>query len=227
MTTLRVLSWNIWGGKNLDEIIECLKEANADIIALQEVLQDVNGNNNGAKTIAEALGYHWVFGRTRTLDPDVSHLLKEHGIQTDKEWGNAVLSKWPISDHEVLFLSEKNQRTAVLAKINIYNTEISVFSTHLVHAAHPTEVRIAQAEYLLKNIPKAKAIIGGDFNDTPESETIVKMETAMKRGEDTTSTNDSRKIDYIFTTGDFEILEEGSIASLASDHLPIYSVIRF
>lgn len=54
---VKLLSWNIWGGQYLPEIVDFLKKEKADIIALQEVIEDLNGANNVAKIIAQKLRY--------------------------------------------------------------------------------------------------------------------------------------------------------------------------
>jgi len=52
---IKVLSWNIWCGTYLEEVIKFLKKADADIIALQEVSIDERGNLS--EIIAKRLGY--------------------------------------------------------------------------------------------------------------------------------------------------------------------------
>ena len=225
MSQLKVISWNIWGGKNLQEIIDCLRETNADIIALQEVLQDEDGKNNNAEEIAKALGYEWVFKSTNTLTPSMSYLLQEQHIESNKQWGNALLSKHPIIENESFILSEKNSRTAIKIVIPFENKNITIFSTHLVHAAHSVEVRLEQVSNLLQLVSNNNTIVAGDFNDIPESESVSNMLNVMYKGADISPTNEDRRIDYIFTTKDIHVIEDGVIHSQASDHLPIYTVI--
>lgn len=52
MAKVKVVSWNIWGGQHLPEILDFLLEFKPDIICLQEVIQDLDGKNNTAETIA-------------------------------------------------------------------------------------------------------------------------------------------------------------------------------
>ncbi len=226
MSQLKIISWNIWGGKNLPEIINCLKEADADIIALQEVLEDEDGKNNNAEEVAKTLGYNWKFTNTKTLSPSVSYLLQQHDIKSSKHWGNAVLSKHSIINSESHTLSENNSRTALKITIEFEKGNIDILSTHLVHAAHPSDVRVGQVENLLKLISNNNTIIAGDFNDTSESESITKIKERMKCGEDASHTNKDEKIDYIFTTKNINIIKSGVIKSEASDHLPIYAIIE-
>ncbi len=52
---LKVLSWNIWCGTHLDQVIDFLEKSEADIVALQEGCIDQRGNI--VKIISEKLGY--------------------------------------------------------------------------------------------------------------------------------------------------------------------------
>lgn len=226
MARIKIVSWNIWGGKNLKEIIDCLRVLDADVVALQEVLADEDGANNIAEAIAEALDYEWEFVNTRTLDPSLSFLLQEQKIDCNKQWGNAILSKYPMGESSHYFLSEKSPRMALEAVIEIEDKKLRVFSTHLAHAPHLSEIRVAQAESLLKLISDEPTIVAGDFNDVPESETIQRMDAVLNRGKNVSATNDNKRIDYIFATKDVQIVEDGMVDSQASDHFPLYAIVE-
>lgn len=234
MTQLKVLSWNIWGGKNITEIIETLKKADADIVGLQEVLENEDGSNNNAQTIAEALGYDWVYETTTLLTPSMSHLLKEHGIEKNMAWGNAILSKCKIINNKSYILSETHKRIAIEATVKVDDKFLHAISTHLMYAHfQPSEIQTIQVKNLLKIIPEERSIVIGDFNATPETDVIKSMEKVMPdSGNDvghtytSTSSGEKYKLDYIFKTKDIKIVSSGTIESKASDHLPIYSIIE-
>ncbi len=93
-TTLRIMSYNIWGGggnedKGIDETVAVLRAANPDIIGMQETRLEGGectadacppAGESVARAIAEALGYHYY-------------------DQTDENvalWANAILSRYPI-----------------------------------------------------------------------------------------------------------------------------------
>lgn len=244
MPQLKIVSWNIFGGKNLIQIIELLRDVNADIIGLQEVLQNEGGGNNVANIIADALGYECVYETTALLTATASELLKENGIEKNMEWGNAILSKYPIINNKSYILSESHKRIALEATIKIENKNLYFFSTHLVHThLQPSEIQVAQIENLLKVVPKKHSIIMGDFNATPESEAIQKMKKVMINTERDTSkftwsvqSNGCRicgsigikyRLDYIFSTKDIRTVSSGTMDSKASDHLLIYSIIEY
>lgn len=93
-TTLRIMSYNIWGGggnegKGIEETLAVLKAANADIIGLQETRlegEDCTADycppmgESVARALAEGLGYHYY---DQTQDNVAL-------------WANAILSRYPI-----------------------------------------------------------------------------------------------------------------------------------
>src|SRR5262252_5777181 len=95
--SMRILSWNINRGQQLDAVIEFLRDAKADVILLQE--SDVNAQRthrrNVAREITQALGMNYVFGcefeelAQGTRDSPALH-------------GQATLSRWPISESRIL-----------------------------------------------------------------------------------------------------------------------------
>ena len=226
---LKVVSWNIFGGRKLPEIIQCLREANPDIIGLQEVLQDEGGANNNAKAIADVLGYTYTYETTTLLIPSISHLLEKHGIEKNMEWGNAILSRYPISHRNSHVLSRERKRTALEATVEINGKSLHIFSTHLVYAlTQSSEIQITQAQNLLKVLPKENGLVMGNFNVTPDNKIINDIESIMvnTEGDQTKYTADGKKMDYIFSTRDIKILSSGTIDSQASDHLPVYTIIE-
>ncbi len=240
--SIKIISWNIWGGKHLPEVIDFLKKADADIVGLQEVLQNIDGTNNIAKIIADELGYEWVYG-VASLLTEKSQLLQTLQ-KTDKtmEWGNAILSRHKIIGNKVHTLSETRKRIAVEVIIKLKNKNLHIFNTHLVHTHQQlSEVQDSQVENLLKIIPKGNTIIMGDFNATPESNAIKIMSTVMKNtDEDPTHLSWSvypegcptcnpvgiiHRLDYIFTSEDVKTLLSTVKNSKASDHLPISAIL--
>ncbi|HEX7167832.1 MAG TPA: endonuclease/exonuclease/phosphatase family protein, partial [Acidimicrobiales bacterium] len=90
---MRVLTLNIWnlsGGwrERRAEIVEWLRRLDADLVFLQEVIDD--GTRNSARWLAEATGYPGVaFG----------------GVEVDGQpgmvFGPAILSRWAIDEEAV------------------------------------------------------------------------------------------------------------------------------
>lgn len=93
-TTLRVMSFNVWGGggneaKGVDETVAAIKAANADIVGMQETRLEpdpctatdcVPVGTSVAAEIARQLGWHY-------YDQTQSNVAL---------WANAVISRYPI-----------------------------------------------------------------------------------------------------------------------------------
>lgn len=93
-TTLRVMSYNVWGGganeaKGIEETVAAIRAAGADIVGVQETRLEPDPctptdcaatGPSVAPAIAEALGWH-VYDQTQ---------------QNGALWANAILSRFPI-----------------------------------------------------------------------------------------------------------------------------------
>jgi endonuclease/exonuclease/phosphatase family metal-dependent hydrolase len=231
--TVKVLSWNIWFGKHYHEIAKHLKEAEADIIALQEVIQDLDGKHNTAENLAKELGYHWVYEET-TQFPFEGRTVS---------WGNAVLSKYKIHEHKVHELSEgEDRRTALEVHVEIDEKPFTVVSTHLVHTHQkPSELQESQAKKLLEIIPKEHALVMGDFNALPDSNALKNVSEVLKHTDTQLDPTWSmyvdgceeckieelvHRLDYIFATQDIDVQSFQTDYSKGSDHLPIAATIE-
>ncbi|MBA3723810.1 MAG: endonuclease/exonuclease/phosphatase family protein [Candidatus Levybacteria bacterium] len=230
---IKTLSWNIWFGRYYHDIITHLKNADADIIALQEVIQNLDGSDNVAGNIAKELGYHWKYAQTQQMEYE------------DKivSWGNAILSRHHILDTKVHALSTgDSRRTALQATIQIDETHLNVFSTHLMHTHQkPSELQEQQAEALVKRIPKEKSIVMGDFNALPQSNAVKYMTGVLQQTdtqldptwcvyidgcEECKLDQLIHRLDYVFTTGDFKVHSFQTDYSKGSDHLPIAATLE-
>ncbi|MBI3402264.1 MAG: endonuclease/exonuclease/phosphatase family protein [Acidobacteria bacterium] len=160
---LRIATYNIHKGRGLDgrvrieRILGVLREIDADIIALQEVvnrpgrsLQDYQ-----AGYLAEQLGCAYTVGDTRTL--------------RRTPFANVTLSRWPIerAQHIDLSVAGRRPRGALRTDIRVGERLLHVFNVHLGTAARE---RRAQARLIDERLLKAmdvsgQRIIMGDFND--------------------------------------------------------------
>ncbi|MGH7448901.1 MAG: endonuclease/exonuclease/phosphatase family protein [Longimicrobiales bacterium] len=157
--TLRIVAFNIRYAQRIDLALDLLQSEpalnDADVILLNEM------DENGTWLIAEALGMHYVYY------PAVLH------TRTRRDFGNAVLSRWPIVEHERIVLPhvarlQRTQRTATAATIRVGMTPVRVYAAHL---GTFFEVRPgARREQLRAILDDAErytyAVIGGDMNDS-------------------------------------------------------------
>lgn len=230
--TLKIVSWNIWEGKYLKDIIGFLKTTHADIIGLQEVVQEKSGKNNTAQIIADQLGYRFVY--------ETDSQIKSGEKILDR--GNAILSKHKIIKSKTYTLSKTDARTAIKADIAVKDTTLHVFSTHLIHNHQKhTDTQNLQANNLVKVLPKTKTILMGDFNSTPESD-VIKIINKILKNTDTSNlptwclypdgcqvcqpASVSIKLDYIFISHDIKSVLFKAENSKGSDHLPVSADIE-
>ena len=134
--TVRVLSYNIHhaegmdGRLDLERIANVIQESKPDIVALQEVDRNTErtGNLDQAAQIAERTNMNFAFGANIELQGG--------------QYGNAVLSRWPIVKHENRSLPRMNhgeQRGAIDALIESPHGMIRILATHLDHRTDPSE----------------------------------------------------------------------------------------
>ena len=222
--TLTVVSYNIWFAENIDQAVSELREIGSqkglDIILLQEM------DEVGTEKIAHELQMNYIYFPA-AIEPTY-----------DKNFGNAILSKWPIVDLQKLILPHKSlsnrmNRIATKATIRINNIDVLVYSLHTESIFTLPQFREDQYEAVLDDVdPEARfVIIGGDFNSFTDT-SIRKIEdtysqmgfsrvsngsggTVIKYGIELTS-------DHIFAKG-FVVEEVGKLTeATASDHLPIW-----
>lgn len=171
-TTVRVASWNLWWRfanweERLPVVVERLRAADPDVICLQEVWHD--DWTSSAAVIAEALGgYEWRFGGDIEFEPGV-------------RFGNAVVSRWPITGEDVQPLpgpSGRDEHRLVLrVDVDGPRGPLQVFCTHLNWRLDESHVRQEQVRVLAEMVAAARPrtyppIVCGDFNAEPHSDEI-------------------------------------------------------
>lgn len=158
---IRVVTFNIWHDagnwtKRLQLIVNVLRTTDADVIALQEVLQD-SGKNlpNQAETIAAALNGYSV------------HFMSTSPEGAANRYGNAILSRLPVIESATKKLEPLNDyRTAIRLRVKAGARIVDVVNTHLAWQPDAAPVRAQQINDLLGWLPKdgVPLIIAGDFN---------------------------------------------------------------
>ena len=158
---LRVATFNIWHdagnwAARLPLIVEALRETDADVIALQEVLEDADkGLPNQAETIASMLGGYSV--RFVAADP----------VGARRRYGNALLSRLPIIGEASRKLEPLDDyRTAVRVRVSAHGRPVDLVATHLAWQPEAAAVRARQVADLMSWLPQdgVPLIVLGDFN---------------------------------------------------------------
>lgn len=172
-TSLSVLTWNLWWRfgpwvQRQPAILATVAALDPDVIALQEVWDD--GERNQAAVLAELLGFHHVYAANREHD----------GVR----FGNAVLSRWPIADHEWRPLPAPADldegRNVLRADVDGPRGRFQIFSTHLNWRFDHSRIRQDQVRTigeLVRSSPTRSypPIVCGDFNAPPDSDEIRSM----------------------------------------------------
>ena len=226
---ISVISYNIRYALNMDEAITELEaleaEQGADIILLQEM------DEIGVEQVAQSLALNYVY-YPAGIEPLYSH-----------NFGNAILSKWPITDAEKLILPHKSLTTglgrmATKATITMPDSTILVYSIHTETMLTLPSFRQDQFETILDDV-EADAnyvIVGGDFNTVTQADaddlTQIFYDNGYVRatvglGNTYAKQRVEAVADHIFSKG-FEVIESGKVAeATASDHLPIWAQLEF
>ncbi len=159
--SLLVVSYNIRFAREVPLAIAILKDTPAlaapDVVLLQEM------DGIGARRVARALGMNLVYY------PAVRH------PSSNRDFGNAVLSRWPVLRHKKLILPHrgrfgKTQRIGVLAVLSVEGREVTVASVHLATQIEVSpDNRRAQVDAIADFAATTKpdlVLIGGDLNDS-------------------------------------------------------------
>ncbi len=175
---IRVATWNLWWHfgpweERQPAILAAMRAVDADVWCLQEVFTAADGTDQAADLAAALGGYHVAHGSRFDL------------AAFPEAIGNAVLSRWPISGHEVCDLPAPDGldelRCAVRADVDSPNGPLSVFSVHLNWHLDQSDVRQDQVRTLCEFVSGGRegrsypAVVGGDFNADPESDEIRMM----------------------------------------------------
>jgi len=156
---LRVVTLNIYHDKaewpkRLPLIVEQLRALDADVIALQEVLQ-FDGLPNQAQTLGDALGYSVQFVST---DPEG----QAH------RYGNALLTRLPVIEQDWTRLEPlDDSRSLGHARLRFDGQPIDVYFTHLHWTLEGGAIRRRQLEDVRTFIARrsdAPSLVLGDFN---------------------------------------------------------------
>lgn len=229
---LKILSYNIHHGEGTDgkvdlhRLADVIRKADPDLVALQEVDQATRrtGIVNQVEVLAAQTGLYGQFAKQLDFEGG--------------EYGQAILSKYPIKALQVQWLPgepERERRIVGIADIQMQANTFRFATTHLHHAQ--TDIREEQVRELnrLFSQDAQPVILAGDFNATPDS---LAMQTLQKQWRVATSETmvtfpaelPDRQLDYVATYPETswrivkaEVLDE----PIASDHRPFMVQVQW
>jgi endonuclease/exonuclease/phosphatase family metal-dependent hydrolase len=218
---LRFVTFNVKYGEQVDSAISVLNGTaelrGADVVALQEV------DAAGTERIARALDMRWVY-YPATFHP-----------KFDRDFGNAVLSRWPIVADRKLILPHlgrfrRTARTATVATILVSGQALRVYSAHLGTMAEisPTAKR-EQAQVILADAADhPRVVVLGDMNSYGIGRAFEGAGFAWAT-EQNPRTFAIGRWDHIFLKG-VSLARGGATGVIeqnrgASDHRPVWAVV--
>ncbi len=256
--SLKVMTYNLEGMKpgtdpqtRIYHAIQYLKQLDPDIIGVQEINETPpTGSDNQAKAIADSLAAH--FHTAYYVYMGFTHLSWDN--QFNEYVG--IISKYPVEKKGYFDLVKGAfPRKVLWNQINTHIGAVNFFNTHLDHQT--ASVRVQQVQQIIRYIaqkdtssPAIASILTGDFNDEPNTTTILSLtntgnDTAFidsyrsanpsSPGYTVSSNSPSRRIDYIFckNTGTLNITKSMvvmntpySSSNYPSDHLGVITVFK-
>lgn len=219
--SLRFVTFNVRYGEEVDSAIAVLRLTpdlrHADVVALQEV------DASGTERIARSLGMAYVY-YPATLHPKFG-----------RDFGNAVLSRWPIvADHKLILPHlgrfRHTARTATAATIAVGGMAIRIYSAHLGTMAEISPgAKREQAQVILADAAShPHVVILGDMNSYKIGQEFRDAGYAWPT-EHNPRTFSLGKWDHVFLKG-MSLAQAGATGVVAdnrqaSDHLPVWAVI--
>lgn len=233
---MKIQTYNILHGMDystkvidLSKTADTVKAISPDILVLNEVRGrgPLPGYTDQAREIAKYLGMNYYFA------PSIM-------VGGTSPYGNAIMSRFPITNTKCIPIPDPKvkrkggryeTRSVICADILTPEGVLKVYGTHFGLEEDEQANALATVRELIKNGP---AVLMGDLNTEPHSRIIHGLkEFLFDTGEliapckkSYPSYSPDVKIDYIFTTGDIEVLDADIIPMGYSDHLPYWAEIK-
>ncbi|MCH5675789.1 endonuclease/exonuclease/phosphatase family protein [Streptomyces gilvus] len=187
---MRIATWNLWWrfgpwAERQKAVLAVLHDLRPDVVGLQEVWAE--GDDNLAGWLADELDMHWTWAPSPASDRWQRRIGR-----TGVEIGNAVLSRWPLVERDVLHLPAPEDvddgRIALYARVAAPGHQVPFFSAHLTSHHTASAIRCRQVTALAGFVAAHRGrtdfppVVTGDFNAGPDSDEI-----RLFRGADTFS----------------------------------------
>jgi len=232
---LRIATYNIHRSRGMDRrvwparIADVLREIEADVIALQEVVGAGPSGSGQAEEIGAALGMGWVMAPVRHLR---SHL-----------FGNVVMSRYPILHQAQYDLSWRTCEPRGCQRADLDLGDGRVLHMYNVHLGTAVLERRYQAPRLAAFVHDHRVtgpkIILGDFNEwmrglaTQTLSSLFKsidIQSHLRRRRTYPGFFPLLHLDHIYYEGQVEVrsleLPRTRRALMASDHLPLVANLK-
>ncbi|MFD5747914.1 endonuclease/exonuclease/phosphatase family protein [Streptomyces sp. NPDC127033] len=240
--SLKVMDWNVQGGQGADgvtdfsRIVRVIGEQDPDVVTLQELHDNrAVGGINQWQVLLDAFPQY------------AAHFAKSDTNALGGVAGNLILSKYPIKEKLTYQLPQyPSGTTAVLrslggVRLDVDGTDVRVYTTHLSAGVgtEATERRDRQARAVIDKVSGSlmttPMLLTGDLNVRPDdrirpwfaaadwidSWTRVNANTGSGAVTHPGDGLDDSRIDYVYATPAFDVGGARTVATTASDHLPV------
>ncbi|HUV85436.1 MAG TPA: endonuclease/exonuclease/phosphatase family protein [Methanosarcinales archaeon] len=223
---LKLMTYNIHRGigrngrLNLNAVADVIKASNATIIALQEV------ERHSIRTVFQDQI------KQLSVNTDMNYAYGKSINVLNGEYGNGLLSKYPIEEYKVYDLpSNSEQRTVLRTIINVDGLKVAVYNTHL---GLTESERKEQLYFIMQMTSEEKLdhVLMGDMNTIADKLSILAesmKDSALGSKKQLQSTfvekEVQERIDYIFVSPNMEVIDYDVIIGEASDHYPVVSEV--
>jgi endonuclease/exonuclease/phosphatase family metal-dependent hydrolase len=217
---LKMVTFNVKWGRRVERVAELFAQTpelrDADLVCLQEM------DGAGVERLARRLGYDYVYY------PAVRHPI------AGQDFGNALLSRWPIVEDRKIVLPERHrfrgmQRIAVGATVAAGGPPLRVYCVHLETAAGiEGPQRRRQVEAVLADAAAyPRVVVAGDLNNRNQVGRLFERAGYEWITRDVGRTISLWSWDHIFTRG-LTLRAPGRVGSVrdtrgASDHRPVWA----
>lgn len=207
---------------DLPRTARVIQAANPDFVILNEVDEGTvrSFGVQQADSLGKLLDLHALFGRSIDYDGG--------------QYGNALLSRYPIFDFHIVDLSTDSLlegRSVFISRIDMQGDTLTIMGTHLGLRADEQQEQVAR---IIQTLPEHdRIILAGDFNFEENSENYLGITHVLRDGLKEVNLGPSlsfpadnpvRRIDYIFIGVGIEALESSPFQHMAittaSDHQP-------
>ena len=250
--TIRIATYNIHKCRGMDRrvrperIAEVIAQLDADVVALQEVVNHAGGlpqEHQGAY-IAGLLGYDYRFGENRKIGPAGSPSSPSLARRGGSAYGNVTLSRLPIvaSENYDITWRGRERRGAFRCDIGFGERVLHVFNVHLGTAflERRHQGRLLTSKILSSDGMKGPRIVVGDFNEWTKGLATRLMGGSFDSIDAKLMTRFGRTypgvlpflhLDHFYFDRCFAPvhykLHRSKLALVASDHLPIVAELRW
>lgn len=213
---IKVMSFNIHTGDNLDSALKVILAESPDVACLQEI------RPSQMSKIERTLGMEGYWRPSSNLIGDAA-------------WGNAILVRGKLGETQALTTAD-GKSYGVWGAADVKDGRFVVASVHLMHfksrnGGIPQRVREASAlTDAIKSID-APAVVASDFNVPPFASFIqagileIMQDATAECGATLPSRRPWVRVDYIYCSNDWAHGESRTISSTVSDHRPVVGVL--